>query len=86
MSPAGLNALKRSCYSKIKCPLKKTQSFCPCSRALNRSSKGLNYLSLKRFSIVILTRNKILISEATNNYTNFERQTAKWGITGSPQR
>jgi hypothetical protein len=25
----------------FKCPLKKTQSFCPCSRALNRSGKGL---------------------------------------------
>jgi hypothetical protein len=25
----------------FKCPLKKMQSFCPCSRALNRSAKGL---------------------------------------------
>jgi hypothetical protein len=28
------------CYT-FKCPLKKTQSFCPCSTALNRSGKGL---------------------------------------------
>jgi hypothetical protein len=42
MSHAGLNALKRSCFSMwIKCPLKKMLSFCPCSRALNRSGKGL---------------------------------------------
>jgi hypothetical protein len=30
----------------FKCPSKKTQSFCPCSRALNRSGKGLNKLKL----------------------------------------
>jgi hypothetical protein len=28
----------------FKCLLKKTQSFCPCSRALNRSGKGFNQL------------------------------------------
>jgi hypothetical protein len=30
----------------FKCLLKKMQSFCPCSRALNRSGKGLNRLDL----------------------------------------
>jgi hypothetical protein len=32
---------RSSCPIHFKCPLKKTRSFCPCSRALNRSSKGL---------------------------------------------
>src|SRR5215469_7451254 len=45
MSHASLNALKCSCCPlKFKFPLRKTQSFCPCSRALNRSSQGLNIL------------------------------------------
>jgi hypothetical protein len=47
-SARDLNDLCRPKLSKalllsytFKCPLKKTQSFCPCSRALNRSGKGL---------------------------------------------
>ena len=31
---------------KFKCPLKKTQPFCPCSRALNWTGKWLRYIEL----------------------------------------
>jgi len=48
-------------------------------------------LILKGFSIVILTKNKTPISEATNKgiictIVNCKRQAHKWGITCSVQR
>jgi hypothetical protein len=42
----------------FKCSLEKTQSFCPCSRALNRSSKGLK----KPAEVVAITSSQ-LVSE-----------------------
>jgi hypothetical protein len=62
MSRAGLNALKRSC-----CPIhlnacwKKTQSFCPCSRALNRSGKGLIFLATCRLPVAEYYRHTDLL-------------------------
>jgi hypothetical protein len=43
----------------FKCPLKKTQFFCPCSKALNRSSKGLNcwycnFLKLVYWNVILI--------------------------------
>ena len=37
---------------KFKCPLKKTQPFCPCSRAVNWTGKGLSSVPLRHVGIV----------------------------------
>jgi hypothetical protein len=72
----------------FKCPVKKTQSFCPCSRALNRSGKGI-YCSVQELRFLSLWRLTWIISKSYYFHVlvikwivNVVRRYARASVTG----